>query len=164
MIPSLSAVIRYFYVVRVAVNKAKTDPPLKVDGNRELSLAIPSQCMNTGAVKSFQVIQTSCDVQILQTSLRTFPHVCRKPFRLPGCVQLLRVPVSKRLDHVSTVIFHVTRVNTGCRHTERRLSRRRRRRPAASSDCYERRAHSDWSTALSASINRSFSGDRKSVV
>ncbi len=106
-------VIRYLYVVRVAVNKAKTDPPLKVDGNRELSLAIPSQYMNTVAVKSFQVVQTSCDVQVLQASLRTLPHACRKPFRLPGRVQLLRVPVSKRLDHVSTVIHHVTRVNTG---------------------------------------------------
>src|SRR5574337_598419 len=109
-------VIRYLHVVRVAVNKPKTDPPLKIDGNRELSHAIPSQRMNTVAAKSFQVIQTSCDVQVLQASLRTFPDVCRKPFRLPGRVQLLRVPVSKRLDHVSTVIHHVTRVNTGCRY------------------------------------------------
>ena len=111
-------VIRYLYVVRVAVNKAKTDPPLKVDGNRELSLAIPSQYMKPVTVKSFQVIHTRCDVQVLQASLRTLPNICRKPFRLPGRVQLLGMPVSKRLDHVSTVIHHVTLVNTGtaCRH------------------------------------------------
>ena len=113
MIPPLSVVIRYLYVVRVAVNKTKTDPPLTVDGNRELPLAIPFQCMETIAAKSFQVIQTSCDVQVLQASLRTFPNVGRKPFRLPGHVQLLGMPVGKRLDHVSIVIRHVTLVNTG---------------------------------------------------
>ena len=113
-----SVVIRYLHVVYIAVNKAKTDPPLKIDGNRELSLAIPSQYMNTIAMQRVQVIYTRCNVQVLHASLRTFPHVCRKPFRLPGCVQLLRVPVNKRLDHVSTVIHHVTLVNTGtaCRH------------------------------------------------
>jgi hypothetical protein len=116
MIPPLSVVIRYFHGIRVAVNKAKADPPLKVDGNRELSFAIPSQCVKTVAVKSFQVIQTRCDIQVLQASLRSFPNVCWNAFRLPGRVQLLRVPVSKRFDHVSIVICHVTLVNTGFPH------------------------------------------------
>ena len=105
-------VIRYLHVERVAVNEAKTDPPLKVDGKRTLPFAFPFQCMETVTGKSLQVVQAFCDVQVLQASFRSLPDVGRKPFRFSGLVQLPCMPVSERLDHASTVTRHVTLVNT----------------------------------------------------
>ena len=68
------------------------------------------ECMKPVAGRDLQVVKPSRQVDVLQLSRRPLGDVLREPFRFARHVELPSMPVRERLDHVSSVICHVTHV------------------------------------------------------
>ena len=103
-------VVCQFHVVSIAVDEPKADAPLVVDGNGVLSLPVPRKFMKPVAWRNIQVVQARRQVKVLKLARRPPCDLRRKTSRLASCIQVLRMPVRERLDHLPNVICHVTRV------------------------------------------------------
>ena len=104
-------VICEFYIIRIAIDETKADTPLIVDGDRGLSFPVPFQQVKSVAGRDSQIFQAGGQIYVFQLSRRASQNIRWKALRLSRCVQLVRVPVGKRLDHALIVICHVTLVN-----------------------------------------------------
>ena len=104
-------VIAELDVVRLTLNKAETDPPLIVDGDRVLAFSVPFQCMESIAGRHSKVVKARGDVHGLELPQRAPRKVRRDTTRPAGDEERLGTAVGKGLDHGSNVTRHVTRVN-----------------------------------------------------
>ena len=104
-------VVRNLDVVGIPVDEPETDAPLVVDGDGMLSFPVSLKFVESVAGRNLQVLEARRQVDVLQLSRRPLGDLLWKPFRLTRRVQLLRVPVRERLDHLSNVICHVTLVD-----------------------------------------------------
>ena len=103
-------IVCQFHVVSIAVDEPKADAPLAVDGDGVLSLPVPCKFMKPVAGRNLQVVQARRQIKVLELARRPSCDLSRKTSRHSGCVQLLRMPVRERLEHLPSVICHVTRV------------------------------------------------------
>lgn len=88
-----------FNIICIAINEPEADAPLIIDGYGVLAFPGTLQFMESVARWNPQVVKACCDIKILQPSHCTYDDVRRKPSRLAGKIQLLRVLVDERLDH-----------------------------------------------------------------
>src|SRR3989338_10450431 len=106
-----SVIICQLDVISVAFYEPEANSPLVIYRDGMLSRSIPLEFMKSVAWGNLQVVHANRQIEICQPSQRPFPDFWRKPLRFARLVQLLRVPVGKRLDHVLSVNCHVTLVN-----------------------------------------------------
>jgi hypothetical protein len=92
-------VVADFNVIRVAIFKPETDPPLIVNGDRMLPFPIAFQPMQPIARWISQVIQRCSEIHVLKFARCPLCNVWREPLRLTRFVKLFRAPVSEGLDH-----------------------------------------------------------------
>jgi len=95
----MSVIVAKLDVVGIAVDESKTNPPLVVHGNRVLANSVAFQRMQTIARWNFQIVQTSCQIDVFKLPSRSLGNVDRITFRLTVDVQLLGASVTERLDH-----------------------------------------------------------------
>lgn len=93
-------VVTDFNVVGVSVDKAKTDPPLVVDRNRVLPLAVAPERVKPVARRYFQIVYACRQVDIFQFSGSPRSDVRGVPARLSFPEQLQGESVREGLDHV----------------------------------------------------------------
>ena len=62
------------------------------------------------AWRDLEIIKPSRQVDVLQLPPCPLDHIRWKPSRFANRVQPLRMPIRERLDHVASVLCHVTRV------------------------------------------------------
>lgn len=98
-----SMVIRDFYIKRIAVYKTEAEAPLIVDGDGVLSSPLPLQSMKAVAWGHFEISNSRCEIEILQFTQSSGPHIGRKALGLAIFIQLFRVLVREGLDHVTAV-------------------------------------------------------------
>ncbi len=103
-------VVGYFHVKSVAVFPAKADSPLVVNGYGMLTGTIPFQGMEAVTGRNFQIVEVACQLDVFQPANRSADDIRRQTSGLAGQVDLLRVFVGECLDHILTIICHVTRV------------------------------------------------------
>ena len=111
----LLVIVRDLDLVSVTIGETKAYAPLIVDTNRILSLSILSELMKPIARRDPKVVYSRCQVHVLKLSPRSPSDVRREPFRPSGSVKLLRLFIREGFDHMSTLMRHVTIVNTESR-------------------------------------------------
>jgi hypothetical protein len=107
-------VVADLYVVRIALDVSKADPPLIVYRYGVLALPIASESVESVTGRRLQVVQPGREIHILELANRTTRYVRRETPRPPFHEQPGSLPVRKGLDHHSFVIRHVTLVNPRC--------------------------------------------------
>jgi hypothetical protein len=98
-------IIGDFYFVCVAFPPHKTDPPLIVDADAVLSLAIPSQRFEVVASGRCQVRQSRCHVQLKKLSQGNALDGLESPDTFP-LKESFRLRVAERLDHGTSLYCH----------------------------------------------------------
>ena len=98
-------------VIRIAIDKAKADAPLRIDRDRVLAPTVIRERMEAIFRRHLQVLQVGRQIDVLQLAGSAARDVGRKAPRCPGREQIASAPVRERFDHRSTVTRHVTRVN-----------------------------------------------------
>lgn len=94
-------VIANLDVIGIAVNKAETDPPLIVDGDRVLTLSISFERVEPVARWYLQIVQPRGQIHILQLASSPFCDVSRKPLGLTSSVEFFGPSIRERLDHLA---------------------------------------------------------------
>jgi hypothetical protein len=85
-------------VVSVVTLPAEADPPLSVDADAELPLAIARQSLEPVARRPAQILQATRSPEDLQSLLRLLPKGTEAPDP-PALVERFGVPVGEALDH-----------------------------------------------------------------
>lgn len=81
----------------------EADPPPVVDRDRVLALTIALQPVQSVAWRNFEIIKTCREVYVLERECGSVGHVRRKPFALPGQVELPGPLVRERLDNTKEI-------------------------------------------------------------
>jgi hypothetical protein len=107
---SLLVVVAGLDVIGVAVFEPKADPPLVVDRNGVLTVAITIERVQPIARRDPEILNPRRSVDLFQLAPGAPRHVGRNPSALAGQIQLVCRPVCEGLDHCARVTRHVTRV------------------------------------------------------
>jgi len=83
----------------VAVFETEADTPLIVHRDRELPFAVARERMQAIAGRYLEVLDASGRVHLLHLAPGALGDVRRNATCLAGQIELLRLPVSERLDH-----------------------------------------------------------------
>ncbi len=92
-------VIADFDIVGLTIPEQKADPPLVVDGNRVLALAVASKRMQPVARWNPEVAENGRRIYLFKFAQGPPHNFRRKPTCLAGHEQFLRSLVRKGLDH-----------------------------------------------------------------
>jgi hypothetical protein len=104
-------IVRHFDIVGIAVGEPEADPPLVVDGDGVVSLAVSAEPVKAVARRSPEIVQACRQIDVLELPSRSPQDIRRQPPRPTRCEERFGVLVRKGLDHPRNVICHVTRVN-----------------------------------------------------
>ena len=104
-------IVTDFDVVGISLDELKADASLVIDGNRVLPLPKTLERMEPITRRDPQVVQSRCQIDILQLASCPLGYICRESFRLARSVQFLGMPLRERFDHVLRLTRHVTLVN-----------------------------------------------------
>ena len=117
-------IIYYFHVLRSVVNPLEANPPLIINANRILSLAVTLQRLQPVTGRNAKIVQSPCRHQVLQLPIS---HTLKRPKpadTLPAG-ELFRVGISKasnqRLPLISFVDM-ITFSDTTCQEGDFRNS------------------------------------------
>jgi hypothetical protein len=83
----------------VTVDEAKAHPPLVVDRDGMLPVAIIPQDVQPIARRDLQVVERRGQIHVLKLAHGAREHVGGKALRGPGKEQVSRAPIRERLDH-----------------------------------------------------------------
>jgi hypothetical protein len=92
-------IVTDFDVIRIAVNKAKADAPLIIDGDSVLALAITLERVQSIAGRDLKVVERRSEVNILELAHGTRLNVAWEPLRRPGGKEILSPAIGERFDH-----------------------------------------------------------------
>ena len=94
----------------VTLTPPETDPPLLVDPDAVLALAIVFQSLELIRARNRKILQVSSGVQLLQLHQRPVLNVARKTLGVLATPDPFSLPASKGLDHLSIVTVRVSNV------------------------------------------------------
>src|SRR5258708_6152374 len=97
-------IIDDLYVLRGASSPSKTDPPLVVDPDAVLALALPFESLHPIPGNRSQVIQALRRVKTFQSGPRRISNTS-KPWYFDPIEEPFRVPVSKGPYHTDSVYY-----------------------------------------------------------
>jgi hypothetical protein len=86
-------------IVGIALSEAKADAPLVVYRDRVLSPAVTFQSVQPVAGRNPQIIEVTCQVDVLQPTHSSSNQIRRQPSTLAGAIQVSCMVIRKRLDH-----------------------------------------------------------------
>lgn len=86
-------IVGYLDIERVAVDPAKADSPLIVDGDGVLPSAITCEPVESVSLRNTKILQTSGHMYVFKLAPCASHDVGRKPPRPAGFVEFLRLPI-----------------------------------------------------------------------
>jgi len=92
-------VVRDLDIKRIAVLEPEADTPSIVDRDRILALSIPGELVQSVSRRHPQIVDAARKIDVLDFSPCPPRDLRRQSTRSPRREELLRVPVSERLDH-----------------------------------------------------------------
>jgi hypothetical protein len=100
-------IIRYLYIIRIAISPVETDAPLVIDAYRVFAFAVAVQLLQAIAWWHHQIVQSRRRVEHQQFPLRHAVNVSRESRRTLSAVDLLRYLPAIALYHLRSVTYLV---------------------------------------------------------
>lgn len=106
-------IIRDLYIIGIAIDEAKADPPLVINGNGKLACSITLERMKSITRWHTQIIQICSKLNVFEPTQYPFYQIRWQALRFTSHKKLLRFTVGKGLNHQPIVTRDVTMVKCG---------------------------------------------------